>query len=83
LISLPEFTGNFLLWSAVMFKNLLKTTWGILRRSKGFSFINVTGLAVGRAHTTAGLYLNLTNLFYRICVLEIGVSQKSGTVLEG
>jgi putative ABC transport system permease protein len=49
LISLPEFTCNFLLWSAVMFKNHLKTTWRVLRRSKGFSLINITGLAVGLA----------------------------------
>jgi putative ABC transport system permease protein len=49
LISLPEFIRNFLLWSAVMFKNYLKTTWRVLRRSKGFSFINITGLAVGLA----------------------------------
>ncbi len=49
LASLPEFTCNFFLWSAVMLANYLKTTWRILRRSKGFSFINVTGLAVGIA----------------------------------
>jgi len=49
LISLPEFTRNLLLWSAVMFKNYLKTTWRVLRRSKGFSIINITGLAVGMA----------------------------------
>lgn len=49
LISFPEFTVNFFLWSAIMFKNYLKTTWRILRRSKGFSFINITGLAVGMA----------------------------------
>ena len=49
LASLPEFACNFFLWSAVMFKNYLKTTWRILRRSKGFSFINIIGLAVGLA----------------------------------
>jgi putative ABC transport system permease protein len=47
--SLPEFTLNFFLWSGVMFKNYLKTTWRVLHRSKGFSFINITGLAVGMA----------------------------------
>jgi len=49
LISLPEFTYNFFLWSTVIFKNYLKTTWRVLRRSKGFSIINITGLAVGLA----------------------------------
>ncbi len=49
LISIPEFTCNYFFWSAVMFKNYLKTTWRVLRRSKGFSFINITGLAVGLA----------------------------------
>ncbi|MBN1224791.1 MAG: ABC transporter permease, partial [Candidatus Aminicenantes bacterium] len=47
--SLPELAFNFFLWSAIMFKNYLKITWRILRRSKGFSIINITGLAVGMA----------------------------------
>jgi putative ABC transport system permease protein len=59
LSSFPEFTLNFFLWSGVMFKNYLKTTWRILRRSKGFSFINITGLAVGMACSlTIALYIH-------------------------
>jgi putative ABC transport system permease protein len=58
LSSFPDFTLNFFLWSGVMFKNYLKTTWRILRRSKAFSFINITGLAVGMACSlTIALYI--------------------------
>jgi len=59
LSSFPEFVLNFFLWSGVMFKNYLKTTWRVLRRSKGFSFINITGLAVGMACSlTIALYIH-------------------------
>ncbi|MFZ2055599.1 MAG: ABC transporter permease [Candidatus Aminicenantales bacterium] len=78
LSSFPEFTLNFFLWSGVMFKNYLKTTWRILRRSKGFSFINITGLAVGMACSlTIALYIHHelnfdrfhkdSNRIYRVC----------------
>jgi putative ABC transport system permease protein len=66
LISLPEFTYNFFLWSAVMFKNYFKTTWRGLRRSKGFSIINITGLAVGLACSlTIALYIHHERNFDR------------------
>jgi putative ABC transport system permease protein len=78
LTSFPEFTVNFFLWSAIMFKNYIKTTWRILRRSKGFSFINITGLAVGMACSlTIAFYIHHelnfdrfhkdSNRIYRVC----------------
>ena len=78
LVSIPGLTCNYFLWSAIMFKNYLKTTWRILRRSKGFSFINITGLAVGMACSlTIALYIHHElsfdrfhkdfNRIYRVC----------------
>jgi putative ABC transport system permease protein len=61
-----------------MLKNYLKTTWRVLRRSKGFSFINITGLAVGLACSLIiALYIHYERNFdrfykesdriYRVC----------------
>ena len=36
-------------WSVIMFKNYLKTALRVLKKHKAFSFINITGLAVGMA----------------------------------
>lgn len=47
--SLPYLSKNFLYWSIIMFKNYLKTTFRNIIRQKGYSFINITGLAVGMA----------------------------------
>ncbi len=38
-----------LLWSKDMFKNHMLIAWRTLRRSKGFSLVNILGLAVGMA----------------------------------
>ena len=48
---LPYFVKNSILWSLVMFKNYLKTTFRNTTRHKGYSFINLTGLAIGIACT--------------------------------
>ena len=45
--SIPMFVISHLCWSAIMFKNYLKTGWRNLKKHKAFSIINITGLAVG------------------------------------
>lgn len=45
----PIFFKNSLLWSLEMLKNYFKTGVRYLSRHKGYSFINVLGLAVGMA----------------------------------
>jgi len=46
---MPYFLLASLKWSAVMFKNYLKITVRNIKKHKVFSFINITGLAVGMA----------------------------------
>lgn len=45
----PAYIKDLVSWSCQMFKNYLIVTWRNVKRHKGFSFINVTGLAVGMA----------------------------------
>jgi putative ABC transport system permease protein len=49
LINLPAYIKGSLYWSYQMFKNYLVITLRNIKRNKGFSFINITGLAVGMA----------------------------------
>jgi ABC-type antimicrobial peptide transport system permease subunit len=49
--ALPYFIKNTCLWSFVMFKNYFKTTFRNTTRHKGYSFINLSGLAIGLACT--------------------------------
>lgn len=49
LISLPPFLKSYLYWSSAMIKNYLKITFRVIKKHKGYSFINITGLAVGIA----------------------------------
>jgi putative ABC transport system permease protein len=46
---LPLFLLDYLYWSMVMFKNYLKIAFRNLRKQKGFSLINISGLAIGMA----------------------------------
>jgi putative ABC transport system permease protein len=46
---LKSFIGNTLLWEGSMFKNYLKTGWRNIKRQKGYSIINIAGLALGMA----------------------------------
>jgi putative ABC transport system permease protein len=48
-INLPTFLKDSIYWSYQMFKNYLIIIWRNIKRNKGFSFINITGLAVGMA----------------------------------
>ena len=45
-ISLPSFVKYYLYWRHTMFANYLRTAWRNLKKHKGFSFINIAGLAV-------------------------------------
>jgi len=47
--SLPSFISNSVYWSVQMIKNYLKIAFRNIRRHKGYSFINITGLAIGIA----------------------------------
>jgi putative ABC transport system permease protein len=49
LISLPSFFANVSYWSGSMFKNYLTVALRNVRRHRGFSIINIAGLAVGMA----------------------------------
>ncbi|MBN1271108.1 MAG: ABC transporter permease [Candidatus Aminicenantes bacterium] len=47
--ALPLFLWDYLYWSMEMFKNYLKIAFRNLKRQKGFSLINISGLAIGMA----------------------------------
>jgi len=47
--SMPSFVSNSLYWSVAMIKNYLKIISRNIRKHKGYSFINITGLAIGMA----------------------------------
>jgi putative ABC transport system permease protein len=47
--SIPSFIVDSIKWGFVMFKNYIKIAFRNIRRHKGFSFINIIGLAVGMA----------------------------------
>ncbi len=48
-ILLPSFLKKFILWSVEMFKNYFKVAFRLIKRHKGFSLINILGLAIGMA----------------------------------
>jgi putative ABC transport system permease protein len=49
LLSLPSFGKSTIYWSASMLKNYLKIAFRVIKKHKGYSFINIAGLAVGIA----------------------------------
>jgi putative ABC transport system permease protein len=49
LINFPAFLKDSLYWRAQMLKNYFIITLRNIKRNKGFSFINITGLAIGMA----------------------------------
>ena len=46
---IPGSLKDSLLWSLTMFKNHLKVALRVIKRQKGYSIINITGLAIGIA----------------------------------
>ncbi len=49
LVSTPSFIKNHIHWSVQMFKNYLKIALRNIKRHKGYSFINISGLAIAFA----------------------------------
>lgn len=49
--SIPLFLLDSLLWSLIMFRNYLKTTFRHFKHHKGYAAINIVGLAIGMAST--------------------------------
>jgi len=49
MISMPKFIKSAVIWSLIMFKNYMKITLRNIKKQKGYSFLNITGLAVGIA----------------------------------
>ncbi len=49
--ALPYFIKNSIIWSIIMLRNYLKITFRNTTRHKGYSFINLAGLAIGMACT--------------------------------
>jgi putative ABC transport system permease protein len=47
--SIPMFILNTLHWRFFMLSSCVKMTWRYIRRHKGFTFINIAGLAIGMA----------------------------------
>jgi predicted permease len=45
----PAYLFNYLYWGVIMFKNYLKTTIRNIIKYKGYSLINISGLAIGMA----------------------------------
>lgn len=48
---IPVFISNAIIWGLIMLKNYLKITFRNIKRHKGFSLINISGLAIGMACT--------------------------------
>jgi putative ABC transport system permease protein len=47
--SFPVFIKDSIYWRLVMFKNYMKIAFRSLKKHKGYSFINISGLAIGMA----------------------------------
>lgn len=45
--SIPHFFSSLIFWRGAMLRNYLKMSFRNIMRHKGFSFINITGLAIG------------------------------------
>ncbi|MFC1724469.1 ABC transporter permease [candidate division KSB1 bacterium] len=45
--SIPLFLINYIFWSLSMLKNYFKIAFRNIKRQKGYSFINISGLAIG------------------------------------
>ncbi len=86
--SLPSFIKNSIIWSVIMIRNYLKIAIRNLRKHRGYSFINIFGLAVGLATCILILlwvqdevsydqfHTNLDSLYRLVCYDRINASEK-------
>jgi len=49
ILTIPVFVKNLFYWRLIIFKNYLKIAFRYIKRRKIYSFINITGLAIGMA----------------------------------
>ncbi len=90
--SLPGFLKNSIIWSVVMIRNYLKIAVRNLRKHKGYSFINIFGLAVGLATCILILlwvqdevsydrfHANLDSLYRVVCYDRINSHEKFSVI---
>ncbi len=86
--SLPIFIKDSVYWRFIMFKNYLKIAFRSLKKHKGYSFINISGLAIGMAVCMLIMIWVLNELSYdrfhekadRIC--RITMDMEFGTTLH-
>jgi putative ABC transport system permease protein len=62
--SLPIFIKDSFYWSFIMLRNYLKIAFRSLKKHKGYSFINISGLAIGMAVCVLILMWILNELSY-------------------
>ena len=49
IITIPSIVIHLIYWRIAMFANYVKIAWRNIKKHKGYSFINITGLAIGMA----------------------------------
>ena len=49
IITMPTIVNHLIYWRIAMFANYVKIAWRHIKKHKGYSFINITGLAIGMA----------------------------------
>jgi putative ABC transport system permease protein len=86
--SLPIFIKDSVYWSSIMLRNYLKIAFRSLKKHKGYSFINISGLAIGMVVCVLILMWVLNELSYdrfhenadRIC--RVTMDLEVGTTLH-
>ena len=86
--SFPVFLKDSIYWRLIMFKNYMKIAFRSLKKYKGYSFINISGLAIGMAVCMLIFMWILNELSYdkfhekadRICRLTMDIEM--GTLLH-
>jgi putative ABC transport system permease protein len=86
--SLPVFIKDSVYWRLIMIKNYLKIAFRCLKKHKGYSFINISGLAIGMAVCMLIMIWILKELSYdrfhekadRICRITMDI--KIGSTLH-
>ncbi len=92
--SIPSFIRNKIHWSLIMIHNYLKVAFRNIKRHKGYSFINIAGLAIGMACTilisfyildevSYDKYHEKTDSIYRLVqILDPGQEDEYETIVQ-